>query len=486
METKSRGRSGANGDDGGRSGANGDDGGWTKVNRRRRSVRPVNLDGRTTSFFVSNIPDGVNPLELKLICKNIYSGFSSLTDVYLAKKKDVNGHNFAFVRYRDVSNVNEIIESLNMVRCIDKVLIANVARFQRQPAKSLRHPPPPAAHGKFQHYPNPRSSFASRFRDGKSFADVVSGMPNGETEAIRAPMNAKPSAIISLNRNQEDLAWLDQASLVREVKNLETLSHIQSIIEEDGYCDAQTKYLEDWSPFCNSSDYPSDSSDDENIDGDEDDDEGVSDTWVHNDDAYEEGEIKEDNDTPGDHSTTPVDDQTNADASSEFVQSLPNDDQMQVNCADEPNGPNVNPIPHFPIFSPIEPHDPSTNRSNGAGDTVPLTNVNASPLFTPSKRRKLDMRNSRFNPYRRPPSPVDRTNGQGSSSPSIDLNRVIPPPPSHCDRPDANDSSASISSFSKEIEHTIHIGNQLGFGIDEGNEIFREVMCGDGSINPQL
>ncbi|KAI3497002.1 hypothetical protein L1887_39382 [Cichorium endivia] len=559
-----------------RSGANGDDGGWTEVNRRRRGVRPANLQGRTTTFFVTNIPEGVNALELKLICKNIYSGFSSLTDVYIAKKKDVNGHNFAFVRYKDVSNVNEIIESLNMVRCRDKVLIANVARFQRQSAESYRHPPPPTAHGKFQQYPNPRSAFVSRFRDGRSFADVVSGMPNGETTALRVPTDAKPSAIISLTRNQEAITWLDHGSLIGENSN-EAKTFLQnnatwlnwfkrldlaknfdlrferiiwlkivgvpshawndsnfeviannygSIIANDNSIDTcqdlsygkigvlsaiRTKINEeitvcidgsnhrirvmeideDWSPFCNSSDYSSDSSDDENIglnsdtDGEEDDEGGVSDTWVHNDVTYEEGKIKEDNDSPGDHSTTPVDNQSNDDALSGFVQSLANEDRMQVNCADEPNGPDDNPIPQFPTFCPIEPDDPSVNKSNDGGDIVPLTDVSASSLFTPSKRRKLDTRNSRFNPYRRPSSLVDRNNEQRSSSPSIDLNRVFPHPPSQsqsnhadCVGPDANESSVSISSFSKEIEHTVRIGNQLGFGIDEGNEVFKEVISG--------
>ncbi|KAI3751139.1 hypothetical protein L2E82_22185 [Cichorium intybus] len=230
------------------------------------------------------------------------------------------------------------MESLNMVRCRGRILQANIARFLRQPpphlSKSLYHPNPP------------RSTFKLSFRDGRSFADAVSGRPG-------------------------------QASLIGETRFLETVSHIQSLIAEEGFYDVQiigipihawfdnnfdsiasnygkvivnensmdtcqdlsfgkvgvlsairTKINEEivvcidganhrvgvmecnenWCPFSFGSDNGSlaSSEDDDGFisgsDDEVDDVDGISDTWVQNNEKPEDGEIIADNKAPDDHS----------------------------------------------------------------------------------------------------------------------------------------------------------------------------------------
>ncbi|KAI3766845.1 hypothetical protein L2E82_16920 [Cichorium intybus] len=57
------------------------------------------------------------------------------------------------------------------------------------------------------------------------------------------PMACKASVAITLHRNPNASPWLDQSSLIGDSLSLETLSCIQTLIEDDGDRDIHAKYL---------------------------------------------------------------------------------------------------------------------------------------------------------------------------------------------------------------------------------------------------
>jgi len=79
------------------------------------------------SFYFTNVPDDISYVSLR-------QGFEVcgiLEDVYLAKKQNVNGGVFGFVRYGRVMNVEKLLKALNNVWFGDWRVVAKVASFDR-------------------------------------------------------------------------------------------------------------------------------------------------------------------------------------------------------------------------------------------------------------------------------------------------------------------------------------------------------------------
>ncbi|KAK1414634.1 hypothetical protein QVD17_30383 [Tagetes erecta] len=76
-----------------------------------------------TSFFVSNIPDGI--FEPKL--KELFKPFGELAHFYLAKKKDRSKSNFGFTRYYNVADKEKMVNSMKNLTIAGAVLVVYVA-----------------------------------------------------------------------------------------------------------------------------------------------------------------------------------------------------------------------------------------------------------------------------------------------------------------------------------------------------------------------
>jgi hypothetical protein len=79
------------------------------------------------SFYFTNIPHDISYLSLR-------KGFEVcgiMEDVYLARKRNVNGGAFGFVRYGKVKDVNKLLKALNNVWFGDWRVVAKVASFDR-------------------------------------------------------------------------------------------------------------------------------------------------------------------------------------------------------------------------------------------------------------------------------------------------------------------------------------------------------------------
>ena len=79
------------------------------------------------SFYFTNVPENISYISLR-------RGFEVcgiMEDVYLAKKRYVNGGVFGFVRYGNVKDVDKLLKVLNNVWFGDWRVVAKVASFDR-------------------------------------------------------------------------------------------------------------------------------------------------------------------------------------------------------------------------------------------------------------------------------------------------------------------------------------------------------------------
>ncbi|CAI9302239.1 unnamed protein product [Lactuca saligna] len=122
--------------------------GWSEVNRR---CKKSDEDAPTTTMFVTNLPEGLRPEELR----RPFEKFGKINDIYLAKKKDLKRRCFAFVRYSGVRDVLKLEANIQGITCKGYRLEVNIAKDGRSYAevaarknnkavqKSNPPPPPP-------------------------------------------------------------------------------------------------------------------------------------------------------------------------------------------------------------------------------------------------------------------------------------------------------------------------------------------------------
>ncbi|KAI3687513.1 hypothetical protein L1987_81210 [Smallanthus sonchifolius] len=170
---------------------------WHYVSYRRQNTtdRRRQAVGNATTFFVTNIPDGVSST-------NLWEGFQKFGDAYVARKKDKGGNNFGFVRFRGTRNLGEMIEILNK------------ARFQnfRDEGGSRRPGKEPIGQ---------EFGAAERQRNRKSYRDVVTG-----TKAQSHPIRIKESVGHQEKETSPDLEnIIDVGPVIEEVEVTASMMH---------------------------------------------------------------------------------------------------------------------------------------------------------------------------------------------------------------------------------------------------------------------
>ncbi|KAL4570731.1 hypothetical protein LXL04_026392 [Taraxacum kok-saghyz] len=192
---------------------------WREVRRKGKPAekQPTKSfdDPSVTSFYVNNLPGDTFRKELWAPCAAI----GKLVDIYIAGRKDASGSFFAFIRYENPSNPEEVVQRLNEVNCRGRKLTANIAKRKRP---TIRRQIPPPVH-------KPRPIFNAARRDVRSFADVANGK-----------MPANPP--LEANEVSDIKKWLDKSALVGEVKNFDSLCNFPELFEMEGYEVSEIKY----------------------------------------------------------------------------------------------------------------------------------------------------------------------------------------------------------------------------------------------------
>ncbi|KAJ0703208.1 putative RNA recognition motif domain, nucleotide-binding alpha-beta plait domain superfamily [Helianthus annuus] len=78
-----------------------------------------------TKFFITNLPEGCTPWELKCGVAN----FGEVSGTFVAKKRDKDGRRFGFASFKDVKDISELEKALKGIKLGGCKLIVNIARF---------------------------------------------------------------------------------------------------------------------------------------------------------------------------------------------------------------------------------------------------------------------------------------------------------------------------------------------------------------------
>ncbi|KAL4580367.1 hypothetical protein LXL04_016558 [Taraxacum kok-saghyz] len=199
----------------------GDEVKWTKVQYRKKKNNDADFHG-AISYYVAGMPTGVKKVDIR----RSFEGFGDLVDIFMGKKKDAAGMNFAFVKFNNVEDIWKLESVMQNVICAGKPVSVNVARYGCD--KSPIYDPnaagskPPALRTSRQ----PQRPFLPhRTRTvttgNRSYADVTSGLPTKPTPPLPTP--------IPLNPCNSPKNWLTNKVLVGEALSIDHMASLHSI-----------------------------------------------------------------------------------------------------------------------------------------------------------------------------------------------------------------------------------------------------------------
>ncbi|KAL4587431.1 hypothetical protein LXL04_000302 [Taraxacum kok-saghyz] len=160
----------------------------------------------------------------KMDIRRSFGGFGDLVDIFMGKKKDSAGKNFAFVKFANVVDMWKLEGDMQNVSCAGKPLAVNLARYARNknpilaPIHRQRNPtkrvdPPKPCHTVYL----PRQNVSNDYR---SFADVATGLPTRQAPALQTP--------ILLTVSDAPKNWLKNNVLVGEVLSIDHMNSLPS------------------------------------------------------------------------------------------------------------------------------------------------------------------------------------------------------------------------------------------------------------------
>jgi len=99
--------------------------------QQQQQVNPATLNGTKhnnfVSFYVTNVPEDIS-------YRSLQHGFEVcgiMEDIYLAKKRNVNGVVFGFVRYSNVKDLDKLLKAVNNIWFGDFKVVAKVSAYDR-------------------------------------------------------------------------------------------------------------------------------------------------------------------------------------------------------------------------------------------------------------------------------------------------------------------------------------------------------------------
>jgi RNA recognition motif-containing protein len=104
-----------------------DRGGGQGGDKRKRNGYLQRLDRETTSFFFTNIPEESTTLELW----QQFRRFGRVGEVFIPKRLDKQGRRFGFVKFRDVTDADELLRKISDIWVGTFKLRINKARFRK-------------------------------------------------------------------------------------------------------------------------------------------------------------------------------------------------------------------------------------------------------------------------------------------------------------------------------------------------------------------
>ncbi|KAL4581815.1 hypothetical protein LXL04_006346 [Taraxacum kok-saghyz] len=175
------------------------------------------------SYYVSGMTTGVKKDDIR----KCFERYGDLVDVFIGKKKDAAGKNFAFVKFHNVGDIWKLESDMQSVICAGKPVYVNVARYGRnkapifEPKDTTRKSHGPISHRQNSHRqplkpPQPSCYDVSIAR--RSYADVTSG-------SLPTPITPNPC--------NSSINWLTDKVLVGEALSIDHLASLHAGLGSD-------------------------------------------------------------------------------------------------------------------------------------------------------------------------------------------------------------------------------------------------------------
>ncbi|KAF5784853.1 putative RNA recognition motif domain, nucleotide-binding alpha-beta plait domain superfamily [Helianthus annuus] len=200
------------------------------------------LFGSKVKFFVSNLPEGCTPWELRRCMES----YGEVAGSYVARKRDKQGSRFGFVSFSGVRDIQELLGNLGRVKMGEFKLRINVARFALENSEIEAEKKGPRKMSR-----TPGQNFVGDnfpVRDVRSYKDVVGASNSGSGPAGYSGGSpvADPSVaekIIIVPDRVEAFKGCQGLAVVGRVVDLETLVDIDRLLAVAKIIVANVQYI---------------------------------------------------------------------------------------------------------------------------------------------------------------------------------------------------------------------------------------------------
>ncbi|KAF5765496.1 putative RNA recognition motif domain, nucleotide-binding alpha-beta plait domain superfamily [Helianthus annuus] len=198
--------------------------------------------GNITKLFVSNLPEGCTPWELRKGLER----FGAIYGTYVAKKRDKLGCRFGFVSFVDIKDRKDFVKSLSGVKLGENKLRINVARFAVENSGEAGQPEIQNRYNKATGNTVGGKPFV--LRDARSYREVVGNSSGGigaawgqETKLSEAYQ--EPGKYVVVPDRTCAFNSLNGVALVGRTLDLETLVDFDKLLNIAKITVASIQYL---------------------------------------------------------------------------------------------------------------------------------------------------------------------------------------------------------------------------------------------------
>ncbi|KAJ0854391.1 putative RNA recognition motif domain, nucleotide-binding alpha-beta plait domain superfamily [Helianthus annuus] len=195
----------------------------------------MDLNRMSLNFFVTNIPQGCRPG----ILANAFRPFGEIAGAFIAKKKDKEGRTFGFVRFRGVTDMEDLKSSLSRVKLGGNKLLVNVVLFAKEngnlkPSAPLggRDKGTGEGHTRSQGL-FPKGHGSHHVKKGVSFLDILTNKSHSEGDEY----------VVVLDPSIFSLSSITGKAVVGRILGFNELRFLNSSLKSVGFGDASSSML---------------------------------------------------------------------------------------------------------------------------------------------------------------------------------------------------------------------------------------------------
>ncbi|KAJ0941985.1 putative RNA recognition motif domain, nucleotide-binding alpha-beta plait domain superfamily [Helianthus annuus] len=188
---------------------------------------------QVTTFFVTNLPDGVT----QSLLWTAFMPHGVVKDAYVAKKRDVRGNYFGFVRIEGVTEMDKVLKGMNTIKIYDAKLTVSVARFgkhHKQNVKPNGYRPLDYRY-KVNNAPPAGVYIPKPVLNKGLFSEVVAGATAGASSSKKRIIVEGKAALYPDH--------CIMRSVIGDVKDVTAFGSIKNMLKESGFSECSVGYI---------------------------------------------------------------------------------------------------------------------------------------------------------------------------------------------------------------------------------------------------